>query len=824
MSRPAATIALCYHRVGRLAHDPFGMAVSPEHFAEQLEVIRRHRPLALADLAAEIRAGVVPPGGVAVGFDDGYRDNLEAAAPALERAGVPATVFVTTGLTGTRDAVWWEELDDLVLGGPPPSPVVTLEGPAGSRTFRFDGPGGQNGGGIEIWAWIRTWPLAEIQAVLRQLRGWRGRGALQRDDALRVMDVDELRRLSGIGLIEVGAHTRTHPVLAEQPADVQREEIAGSRADLETWLDAPIRGFAYPFGKPGPEYSAQTATLVRDAGFDWAVAIHPRPVSHRTPVHEIPRHVPPDIGGDDFERWLRERLHPPGALRRNAGAARRRLTNAVETRLPARRGPVAAPVGGEPPAALVRRADWQLLLPEGPYGRAAVFAGGALAASVPLVADTVAGSGEARDCDVAVAGAPGAAELRAAFGALRPGGSLYAEWSRPVLGGERGLRRRLTAAGFRDVRCTFAWPPPARAVPAYWLPLDSPAAASHLFRTHTCDPGVRGRLAAAARAGAWRLARALGALPLTVTATRGAAETERPGLAQALGEALGAARPDLLFLTGGDSVLNKVVVLPFVDGEPGPRAAAKLARVDRSRRALDNERAILEQLGAATIPGVPRVLASRTWGGSPLVAESVVPGRQLWRHLAAGGAAAPVLERATDLLIDVARATTDAGREPFGGWRERVAREARLSLARHPASGPMLETAQRLLDPLDGVPATLLHGDCTPWNLMVAADGAVGLLDWESSIADGLPLFDLTYLLGYTAIYADGVADTPAEPESYRRLLADERGAAGALRVQLEARYAQATGIPRDALRALRIATWIFQHRPDLVAVELELK
>ncbi|WP_298809773.1 polysaccharide deacetylase family protein [uncultured Gordonia sp.] len=337
MSSRAATIALCYHRVGRLDHDPFGMAVTPEHFAEQLEVMRAHRPLALADLVAEIRAGDVRPGGIAVTFDDGYRDSLASAAPALERAGGPATVFVTTGFTGTRDAVWWEELDDLVLTGPPPSPVVTLQGRGETRTFRFDGPGGPSGAGIEIWAWIRTWPLEEIQAVLAELRAWRGRGPLQRDDTLRVMDVDELRRLRGLGLIDVGAHTRTHPVLAVQSPEVQRAEITGSLRDLEDQLDHPVRGFAYPFGKPGVEYTSQTAAIVREAGFGWACAIHPRSVTRRTRVHEIPRHVPPDIGGADFERWLRARQHPPGAARRSAAAAVRRVRGAVAARLPAGR-------------------------------------------------------------------------------------------------------------------------------------------------------------------------------------------------------------------------------------------------------------------------------------------------------------------------------------------------------------------------------------------------------------------------------------------------------------------------------------------------------
>jgi peptidoglycan/xylan/chitin deacetylase (PgdA/CDA1 family) len=66
------------------------------------------------------RVGDLPeaPGGqkatVCVTFDDGYLDNWRDAAPILDRYGIPATFFVTTGYLGTSRRFHWDIRDGII--------------------------------------------------------------------------------------------------------------------------------------------------------------------------------------------------------------------------------------------------------------------------------------------------------------------------------------------------------------------------------------------------------------------------------------------------------------------------------------------------------------------------------------------------------------------------------------------------------------------------------------------------------------------------------------------------------------------------------------
>jgi peptidoglycan/xylan/chitin deacetylase (PgdA/CDA1 family) len=122
-----------YHRVND-DHPGDRMSVRPAAFAAQLEhLVRSRRPvLALQEAVDRLygRGAPLPPDAVCLSFDDGYHDNLEHAAPALERFGYAATIFLVTGrmrATATIDryegccdrdrALDWDEARELERRG-----------------------------------------------------------------------------------------------------------------------------------------------------------------------------------------------------------------------------------------------------------------------------------------------------------------------------------------------------------------------------------------------------------------------------------------------------------------------------------------------------------------------------------------------------------------------------------------------------------------------------------------------------------------------------------------------------------------------------------
>jgi len=311
----AKALVLGYHRVGDPAGRAPGLCVAPERFAAHCALLRDTcRPVPLEAVAAEAALRDPRPA-VAVTFDDGYADNLAHALPVLERFGIPATIFVITGTLDRPAELWWDRLARVLLSAPLPDRLPLA---VAGEPVRWDvsaalaAEGGPRQARLALYRVLtralRRMSGEERDRVVEALRVWAGVAAdpLETD---RALTPDEVRRIDAGGLVHVGAHTVTHPVLPALPVATQRREIEDSRARLETLLGRPVDRFAYPYG----EHDGGTAELARQAGFAWACSTVRLPVRPGTDPLALPRCMVVDQDGgalaQRLPRWLR--LAPP---------------------------------------------------------------------------------------------------------------------------------------------------------------------------------------------------------------------------------------------------------------------------------------------------------------------------------------------------------------------------------------------------------------------------------------------------------------------------------------------------------------------------------
>jgi peptidoglycan/xylan/chitin deacetylase (PgdA/CDA1 family) len=97
-------VILAYHGVGPrdTRIDPGFLRVRPDVFRSQLDLLFEagFDFVTVGEFADRARGGVPPPGLAALSFDDGMEDNYTVALPILSELGLPATVYVATGLIG----------------------------------------------------------------------------------------------------------------------------------------------------------------------------------------------------------------------------------------------------------------------------------------------------------------------------------------------------------------------------------------------------------------------------------------------------------------------------------------------------------------------------------------------------------------------------------------------------------------------------------------------------------------------------------------------------------------------------------------------------
>jgi peptidoglycan/xylan/chitin deacetylase (PgdA/CDA1 family) len=334
-------VVLLYHRIAQPQADPWNMSVSPENFADHLEILRRFGvPCTLDDFAGRLASKAAEPS-VVVTFDDGYADNLLALSM-LEAQDVPATIFFVSSAVGNPHAFWWDLLTRVFLETPNLPRQLLLDaggkllrydlgdaatyGPADlSRSARwradFDPPGdARQRTYLEVWSHLIGLAPYQIAIAVSALRSWAGLpDAEPTDRDARPVTEAEFLQLAKSPLIEIGGHTRTHADISRLSVEQAANEIAGGRRDLIEMTGREVRSFAYPYGRSGPH----TIADIRDAGFACAGNSRSRLATKRSDMYALPRVHATNLSAENFEALLSTFMNPlPSRVRQGARSGR----------------------------------------------------------------------------------------------------------------------------------------------------------------------------------------------------------------------------------------------------------------------------------------------------------------------------------------------------------------------------------------------------------------------------------------------------------------------------------------------------------------------
>jgi peptidoglycan/xylan/chitin deacetylase (PgdA/CDA1 family) len=239
---------LAYHRIASATSPGFigfagNASADANEFSEQIGWAKDHfTPVTLTEVAGAVAGeGSLPRRPLLVTFDDGYRDNLTAALPVLQRHGVPAAVFLATDHIGSDLPFWWDRAARCLEAAEDQRVRLSV---LGEVTL-----------GADRRRLIRQWvqqakqiPDDEMRAAVAALPGILGVFEEPGGFAGMTLDWNDVAAMSARG-VEFGAHTCRHPVLTRVAASVAAAEVAGSVRRVAEAIGSVPLGFAYPNGQ-----------------------------------------------------------------------------------------------------------------------------------------------------------------------------------------------------------------------------------------------------------------------------------------------------------------------------------------------------------------------------------------------------------------------------------------------------------------------------------------------------------------------------------------------------------------------------------------------
>ncbi len=274
-------IVLAFHRVLRKQDIPAcyerQIAMTDTVFSEMLELLlREFRVVPLEQMIANPE-GIDGRQRIALTFDDGWEDTYTVAYPLMRRFGVPATVFICTGLMGTDQLLPEERFVRIWRTCAAREQIQML-----LKDLQRWGVG--TSGPLEMHPWARRLKRLPLDAKHMLLSHLEEAYRVPRDHQRRFLNWQEALIMSQNG-ISFGSHSVRHSTLRSEQPSTLVNELVESRRTIAAKLGREATTLAYPNGS----YDERVIEAAGEAGYTHGFTIECGYYTRKTHPLAIPR-------------------------------------------------------------------------------------------------------------------------------------------------------------------------------------------------------------------------------------------------------------------------------------------------------------------------------------------------------------------------------------------------------------------------------------------------------------------------------------------------------------------------------------------------------
>jgi len=236
----------------------FHVIPSKEWFRETLRTINKvYKFIPISDIESYYHSNMRFNNRCHICFDDGDRSVYEHAFPILKEMNLPATLFMSPQIVCENSNYWFQDFHDICSSVNRNQIYKAISEVTGTDVNEINN--------YAPFSLLKSLQIKNILKVVNKIKKEHNVRSRQYN-----MTEDELIEISESNIIEIGAHTMNHPILANESDEIAEKEIVDSITGLSGLTGKKVKYFAYPNGIYCLDYTDREMQILKENGIQLA--------------------------------------------------------------------------------------------------------------------------------------------------------------------------------------------------------------------------------------------------------------------------------------------------------------------------------------------------------------------------------------------------------------------------------------------------------------------------------------------------------------------------------------------------------------------------